>query len=303
MVVALLACSSGRQEEAGGVQAVKGDGGEVSRTSMPGPLKGLSETGGAYSLEVLPAEAYRSTTLGLKARGFDLPDAEVLWLLNGESASTIAPYSFEVGELGARKGDRVQAVASLMGEEIASNKVTIRNAPPEITRARLQPEVFREGEAIGLEVATEDVDGDDVTISYEWTVNGDPAGQGDELEVPLHRADEFSVRATPFDGEDHGRPVVLQRKVANQPPMITEHYDYTLEDEVYTYQVKAEDPDGDRLTYSLKSAPEGMSIEPETGLVRWALPEGFNGKASFTVSASDGHGAETEQALTLMVKD
>jgi hypothetical protein len=166
---------------------------------------------------------------------------------------------------------------------------------------KLEPEVFKPGDNIRLEAAAEDPDGDEVAILYEWTINGYPAGSGKGLDAPLKKGDSISVRATPFDGEEYGRAVVLERKVGNQPPMITEHYDYSLEGEVYSYQVKAEDPDGDALSYSLKSAPEGMSIGAETGLVSWVLPDEFNGKAHFTVSVSDGQGAEAEQALTLMI--
>jgi hypothetical protein len=38
-----------------------------------------------------------------------------------------------------------------------------------------------------------------------------------------------------------------------------------LADGVYLYQVAAKDPDGDKLTYSLLKAPQGMTINPSTG--------------------------------------
>jgi hypothetical protein len=304
IMLSLFACSHGKP---GGTE--DGDGSDASvaasdnsAAASTAPVEPRPESAmGKYSLEVVPEEAYVGSTLGLKALGFDPSDAGVSWLLNGRPASTLAPYSFEVAELGAKKGDTLQAKARIGGREIESNKVVIRNSLPEITRVKLEPEVFRQGDSIRLEAEAEDPDGDEVAISYEWTINGYPAGSGKGPEAPFKKGDSISVRATPFDGEEHGRAVVLERKVGNQPPMITEHYDYGLEGEVYTYQVKAEDPDGDALTYSLKSAPDGMSIGAETGLVSWVLPEDFNGKARFTVSVSDGQGAEAEQALTLTV--
>src|SRR5262249_105319 len=39
--------------------------------------------------------------------------------------------------------------------------------------------------------------------------------------------------------------------------------------EKYLYKVKAIDPDGDALTYSLTTAPAGMAIDPSTGLISW----------------------------------
>jgi len=37
----------------------------------------------------------------------------------------------------------------------------------------------------------------------------------------------------------------------------------------YHYDVDATDPDGDPLTFSLKSSPDGMFINPSTGLITW----------------------------------
>lgn len=306
LMLSLFACSNGKPGATGSEDRDGSDASmaasEASPATSGGPTEPLPQNAkGVYSLEVVPEEAYVGSTLDLKALGFDPPDSEVSWLLNGSPASTIAPDRFEVGELGAKKGDTVQAKARIGGGEIWSNEVVIRNSLPEITRAKLEPEVFKQGDSIRLEAEAEDADDDEVTISYEWTINGYPAGSGKGPDAAFKKGDSISVRATPFDGEQRGRAVVLKRKVGNQPPMITEHYDYSLEGEVYTYQVKAEDPDGDALTYSLKSAPDGMSIGAETGLVSWVLPLDFNGKAHFTVSVSDGQGAEAEQALTLTV--
>ena len=43
----------------------------------------------------------------------------------------------------------------------------------------------------------------------------------------------------------------------------------TTADHEYIYPVTAVDPDNDLLTYSLLEAPEGMSIDPVTGEIRW----------------------------------
>src|SRR5262249_50849164 len=37
----------------------------------------------------------------------------------------------------------------------------------------------------------------------------------------------------------------------------------------YTYPVKALDPDNDPLTYSLPIAPQGMAIDPTSGVITW----------------------------------
>ena len=42
----------------------------------------------------------------------------------------------------------------------------------------------------------------------------------------------------------------------------------------YTYQVKAHDPDGAVVVYTLDSGPQGMSIDPGTGVLAWTPTAG-----------------------------
>ncbi|NEQ42484.1 MAG: tandem-95 repeat protein [Leptolyngbya sp. SIOISBB] len=42
-----------------------------------------------------------------------------------------------------------------------------------------------------------------------------------------------------------------------------------IPENVYTYDVDAIDPDQDEVTYGLLDAPDGMTIDPETGVIRW----------------------------------
>ncbi|PJA80422.1 MAG: hypothetical protein CO148_03415, partial [Nitrospirae bacterium CG_4_9_14_3_um_filter_41_27] len=61
-------------------------------------------------------------------------------------------------------------------------------------------------------------------------------------------------------------------------------------------------PDGDTLTYSLKSAPSGMTIDSSKGMIKWNVPPEFKGKAPITISVTDGHGGESLQNLTLEIR-
>ena len=54
----------------------------------------------------------------------------------------------------------------------------------------------------------------------------------------------------------------------------------------YTYNVNANDPDGDALTYSLIRNPSGMEIDEDTGLITWEDP--IEGSHGVTVKVSDG---------------
>ena len=270
----LLSCTSGKPAS---ISKPKGAG----YAQLPGA------TSGAYTLEIIPHEPTRNSTLNLRASGFILSEAAVAWLVNGNILSGAGQNNMAASEVS--RGDMVQARAIFHNQEINSNIVQVGNTPPEIRSVKLTPEIFKPGDMLGVDVVTFDIDGDPVTSLYEWTRNGEPAGTGKSIEMPLHRGDAIAVKITPFDGTDYGAPVMLQREIRNMPPIIVEHKDSSFDGTVYTYQVKASDPDGDTLTYSLQSPPADMAIDPSTGLLKWIVPREFTGKKSVLIVVSDGN--------------
>jgi hypothetical protein len=68
----------------------------------------------------------------------------------------------------------------------------------------------------------------------------------------------------------------------------------------YRYQVQATDPDHNPLTYQLLSAPQGMSIDPLTGLTQWLDP--VTGTYQIVVGALDNQGLGAAQSFTLTAK-
>ena len=57
---------------------------------------------------------------------------------------------------------------------------------------------------------------------------------------------------------------------------------------LYTYDVNATDPDGDTLTYSLTTSPDGMIINSTTGVISWTPNSSQIGDNYVTVEVSDG---------------
>lgn len=68
---------------------------------------------------------------------------------------------------------------------------------------------------------------------------------------------------------------------------------------LYTYEAKAIDPDGEKVTYALSGDSHGAKINPDTGLITWN-PAG-NGLYTFTVVATDSQGNSTEQIYDVQV--
>ncbi len=276
--VFLLSCTSGKPAEAPG-----------QKTSVAG-----------YSMEIAPTDPTRNSVLILIPKGFSLSEAQVVWLVNGAVEESASQGQFETKR--AAKGDMVQAKAAVRGAEILSNSVMIRNTPPAVSDVKFLPEVFKAGDRLSVEPAGTDADGDAVTYLFEWTVNGAPAGTEKSLGSPLKRGDNFSVKITPYDGVDYGTPVLLEREILNTPPVIVEHKEFSFNGSVYTYQVKASDPDGDALTYSLESPPAGMTIDASTGLLRWLVPKEFTGRQNVSIIADDGHGGTAKYGLEIIIQ-
>lgn len=249
------------------------------------------------SLEILPADATRQSTLTLRSQGFDLKDASVEWFLNGSPASAEPTYQLDASRM--RKGDAVVARATVQGKEVASARITIRNAPPAISKLKIMPETFKPGDTLYVDAEATDADGDDVTIAYRWMVNGEAAGESKKIDTAIKRGDVIEIRITPTDGETSGTTVVMKREIKNMPPMISGNEKVQFDGAVFSFQVPASDPDGDELSYSLKAAPDGMTIKKDTGLISWNVPKEFTGKAEFTAVVSDGNGGESTKSYSL----
>ena len=68
----------------------------------------------------------------------------------------------------------------------------------------------------------------------------------------------------------------------------------------YLYAAHAQDPDGDRLTYALESAPPGMAIDPASGVINWTVdPQGGVGDYKVRIVAKDEQGLTATQEFTL----
>jgi hypothetical protein len=294
MILSLLSCSAEKTAPPGTNQGPESGG----ASGTPATTSSVAATGA--SIEVVPHEADRRSRLLLVPKGFAITGGKTEWLVNGTPSGSTGNTFDAVNNA---KGDSVQARVAINGKEILSNIVEIQDTPPEFTRLKIMPELFKPGDRLYVEAGAKDIDGDPVAIYYEWTKNGEEAGTDNAIASPLVRGDKVAVKVTPYDGERYGQPVVFEREIANMPPMITADGKYHFDSETFSCQMHGTDPDGDPLTWSLKTAPSGMTIDPAAGLVTWQVPPDFTGKTSFTVSASDGHGGQAVQTFNFSAKE
>lgn len=172
----------------------------------------------------------------------------------------------------------------------------IPNTPPRITRFDIEPMSPARGETIKAIVETYDKDGDDVSIRYEWSRNDVPLAWASStlaLSEGFQRGDTISIKVTPDDGKVQGTPLVMNVTIRNALPILRAAPGaFKFDGSIYSDRFEASDPDNDRLMFSLKDAPTGMSIDPTKGTVRWNVPSAFDGRTQYTAVVNDGHGGE-----------
>ncbi|GAB4418230.1 MAG: hypothetical protein OHK0032_14250 [Thermodesulfovibrionales bacterium] len=161
---------------------------------------------------------------------------------------------------------------------------------PEIVSVKLTPPSPKVNDTIKAEVLTKG----NASVTYQWSLNGKQLELSGDILSPgeFKRGDKISLMVTPFTENRKGNPVTVFTYIFNSSPKIVSDIKHsTYKDSRFVYQVHATDPDGDPLTYSLKSAPPGATID-SNGLIKWHIPPDFKGKAPVTVSVTDGHGGE-----------
>ncbi|MBM3240281.1 PKD domain-containing protein [Candidatus Poribacteria bacterium] len=91
-------------------------------------------------------------------------------------------------------------------------------------------------------------------------------------------------------------------RIRNRPPQITSTPPLSAQEgKVYSYDVEAQDPDGNPITYFLDQAPNGMNINSATGLIQWTPVFSQVGPNDVTVRVQDSPGASTSQFFTIVV--
>src|SRR5262249_46473668 len=78
------------------------------------------------------------------------------------------------------------------------------------------------------------------------------------------------VRLINGEGESITQSFTVTVRATDVPPVIiSEPTTQAGAGQPYTYGVQASDVDGNQLTYSLTAGPDGMTIDPTTGLIQW----------------------------------
>jgi hypothetical protein len=265
------------------------------------------------SVTILPESPNRENDLSLVIQSQDsdgdLVNYRYQWIKNDIEISGESGNVLKAGNFG--KGDMFQVrVIPSDGKEdgkpFLSNPVKILNAPPVASEVWIEPQMPTIRDDLKVHEKSTDADGDSIFFSYQWEKNG--VALMDERKDTLERArfkkgDSISITIIPDDREIMGAPKKSEPvKISNSAPTIVSSPPTSIEGAKYLYQVKANDPDNDPITFTLKSGPKGMGIDPKSGSLQWKIRKEDKGTHSIEIEVSDNEGARSYQHYTLAIE-
>jgi hypothetical protein len=136
---------------------------------------------------------------------------------------------------------------------------------------------------------------DSTTGNLTWKPNGTQLGIFD---VVVEATDSRGVKTQQqFKIQTQSEPGNLAPIISSEPTL------KSAANEPYLYQVQAIDPDNHSLTYSLLDKPQGMTIDPRLGRIRW-IPQTNQVTANpytVTVQVQDDRGGTDTQTFAIEV--
>ena len=191
------------------------------------------------------------------------------------------------------------------GSVVGTTTSTVTNADPELT-SLTGPATGDEGSPLTFEASATDPGIADLPdLSWSWDFGGDGTGTGTPAEHAFSDEGTWTVTVVVEDGDGGSDSDTLTVDIANVAPEITSSAPgYASEAVLWSYQAVAVDPGDDTLTWSLsESAPDGMTLDPATGLLEWTptYDQSLGGPYSATLTVDDGDGGTDVEVFTVTV--
>lgn len=220
------------------------------------------------SVSLSPTTAYETSTLTCTPVGAVDPEGDTISFTYGWSRNSLAIAGATTNTLTGTlfsRGEVIQCTitprdASMTGAPVSSNKVTIQNSLPSLSKASVTPVPATKATSLTCSVEGKvDADGDTVNVAYAWTVNGVAnVATGATLSPnTFKRGDTVSCTATPNDGISDGVavtsttvtvqgsvPVIGQVSLTPAKPYVTDTLTCTPSSVV--------DADGDAITFTYR---------------------------------------------------
>lgn len=180
---------------------------------------------------------------------------------------------------------------------------TETNRAPVILGIEVEPPAPRTDDDITIRVEAEDPDRDHVRLEYTWLVNDREMRGQRQATLPhtfFSKGDLVRARIVAKDREAETEGSTSVIIVRNTPPEITNKAGSLRQ--VDGFRILAHDIDRDVLTYHLEGAPDGMSIDPSTGVLGYKGSESAKaGNYQVNVVVEDPDGGVAKWAFGITV--
>jgi len=240
---------------------------------------------------------------------------ELTWTIDGSTVQTDNLSGGDSSTLGVvlSKGDEVQAHATPSdgladGDTVSSEVATVGNSPPVIDAVSFDTTSPTESSGLTVSVETSDPDGDSVSLSYAWYVDGaESSNTDDDLDGgDFDKDDAIYVVVTPSDGTEDGDAVTSETVTAvNTAPEVTllvisPSSAYTEDDLSAT--VSTDDDDDDDVSLSYTWTVDGVATSTAETLDASATEPGDVVGLSVTPDDGDDEG-ELVEASTVTIQN
>lgn len=238
------------------------------------------------------------------------------WYVNGSmvtTTSTLLANRFQ-------KGDSIYVVVtpwdgSDYGTPVTSIIATAANTPPSVTTITLSPSTVYTNDTLTASVTATDLDGDTLTYSYDWYVDGFPRGSSTSASLSgvsyFDKGQSVYVVVTPNDGTNDGATgtsstlTVLNSAPTTPVVEITPNSAFESDDLTCTVTTDSADADGDIVTYSFLWDVDGVAYTGATNAIDSSVVSGVDVGAGETwmcgVEASDGATISTAGTNSLTI--
>jgi len=223
----------------------------------------------APTVEISPASPGTDDDLGVVIRSESVdPDGDAVsysyrWYRDEVEATSWTGTTVDASATSRGQTWRVEVVPSdgSASGAAGSDEVEIGNTAPTLSSVSLTPTSAYTNDTLNANIGSADADGDSVSASYTWTVNGSTvSASGSTLSGVswFDKGDRVAVTVTPTDGTDSGAPLTSSTTtVLNSPPTAP---GATIEpadpiegedDLLCELDTSSTDADGDSISYTI----------------------------------------------------
>jgi len=269
-----------------------------------------------------PAELSESTTASCVGAAWSDADGDpesydVVWKVNGAEVATtdtLDPSSFAKGDTVVCELTPNDGQPGGTGATVASAAVAVVNTAPKVASVSLDELSPLTGDVLtAFASGISDDDGDTVTLTYAWTVNGTEVKSDVTTSTSstldgatmFDKGDVIEVSVTPDDGTDSGAAVASSSAtVANTPPTIDSAslspatlYTTTTASASYVASDADSDPVSGTVTWYVNSS------EVSTGETLDSSSYSKGDSVHFVLSVTDGTDTDTYTSAAVTVSN